>query len=276
MRIVTVVNPRNVSQVRPTQNFNQGCKGDLKDITWFENNPSDLLAYDVVVFQGIIRGSGHLMQYVTKHNRPFVYIDHAYFFSGYNPVSEWMRVSCNGFMPTSYVIRPASRWQQYFNTVKLSPWRKSGKHILVLPPSTGVKWCWPESETWLNETLTLIKQHTDRPIIVREKPDQHIFDQAGNIVGKTSKSSTNIESDLANAHCVVAYNSNTLTNAICKGIPVISHKASPAFFISNKFSDLENLTEPDRMSWLYYMAYNQFNTAEFKSGEAWDILKQSL
>jgi len=276
MKTLCIVNPRNVSQVRPMQNFHQGCQGDIQDITWFENNKSEVLNYDVVVFQGIIRGSGHLMQFLEHHNKKYVYIDHAYFFPGYNPVSEWMRASCNGFMPKSYRVRPRDRWQQYFNTIKPKAWRGPGEHILVLPPSTGVKWCWPESALWLDKTVSTIKQYTARPIVIREKPDQLVFDPQGNILGKTPKSNTNLEADMARAHCVIAYNSNSLTTAVLQGLAVIGSPVSPAYHVSQKFEDLENITEPDTEAWLNYMAYNQFNTTEFRSGLAWQILQQSL
>jgi hypothetical protein len=139
-----------------------------------------------------------------------------------------------------------------------------------------VKWVWPESENWLQQTLDKIKLHTDKPIVVREKPDQHIFDKAGNIIGKTPKLNSDLESDLRDAQCVVGYNSNVLTQALCQGIPVIASDASPSYFVSQDFSNINNPTEVDRQAWLHYMAYNQFNTAEFKSGEAWSILQQSL
>jgi hypothetical protein len=275
-RVTCIQNYHNSNQARSLNNFALGCKANTIDIqNWLNNQiwPNT----DIVAFQGILRGNNVLFKWLVKNQKPYYYIDHAPFFHGYNPTSEWMRVSRSEFMPSKYKECPSDRWNKYFSSkINIHDWCLSGKpNILVLPPTSAIKFIYPESKNWLTETITKLKQYTDRTIIIREKPDQPLLDDIGNIVGRSEKITHHIKQDLANAHCVVAYSTGSAIEAALQGIPVIINEVSPAYHISNSIEQIENLQAKDRQSWLNWMAYNQFTSEEFKSGHAWRILSEN-
>jgi hypothetical protein len=274
--ILCILNSHNNNHVRIMNNFRIGVSSDLITIrNWLENRTISSHV-NSVIFQGILRGNNHLMTHLDVHNVPYFYFDHAYFFNGYNSKSEWIRISKNGLHTTQFTHYPQDRWDKYFAPrFQLKKWRLAGKRkIFVYPPSSAIQFVDAGSRLWQTEVISKLRLMTDKQIIVKIKSEQPILDKSGNIVGRTAKNRSRLEDDLREAHCVVTYNSSVAVKAAIAGVPVICHKNSPHYAISNGLHDIENLKEFDRQPWLNFLSYSQFNTDEFKSGEAWRIVNQ--
>ena len=132
---------------------------------------------------------------------------------------------------------------------------------------------------WLDKTLATLKQHTDRPIIIKNKGQNPIIGYDNNrgyiVTGKdNAKPSGPIDWD--NAFAIVTYNSNISLEATTRGIPCFTDKHNACAPISETdFSKIETPKYVDREPLYYSMAYGQFTADEIKNGYAWKILDES-
>ena len=234
----------------------------------------------VIVFAGMIRGEGNIYKWCSLRNKRFLYIDHAYLDAGYksDPKKEWMRITDSGFLWNTMEDRPADRWDAHFGSsygTGLGSWmtNRDKKNILVLPPSLSTQWLFPESKTWLQQTLRELEPYTDKEIIIREKPLQPVIDQANNIVDKSKYVHTKtIDQELADAYMVASYNSAVTVKATMMGIPVFTSQNCAAAPMSIKLDQISDPPEPNRSRWLQQLVYHQFRTSEMSDGTVLDML----
>jgi hypothetical protein len=141
--------------------------------------------------------------------------------------------------------------------------------LIAAPDEKPCKFYDIDLDTWLAETVATIKQHTDRPIIIRERNRS-----------RTDRKINRVENALGDVHALVTFNSIAGTEAILAGTPVFvlapSNAARP---VSNTdLSRIDNPWFPDQdqiREWAYHLAYAQFHIDEFKNGSAERILKQT-
>ena len=232
-----------------------------------------LPAADLIIISGILRGTGLVYKECVRQGRDFLFIDHAYFLKGYEH-PNWMRITKNrhAFGPT-LLNKPGDRFQRYFaNKYQLDAWKGNRDgHILVLPPTNAVSWLFG-AHTWEDGILRDIRRVTDRPIKVREKPEDPIVDANGNLTRMLINPSKDVplSEDIANAHAVVIYNSNSAIEATRQGVPIICGKHCAASPISFAISDLRDGTafdvEPPRQQLFNDLAYAQFTRDEMIKG----------
>jgi hypothetical protein len=151
---------------------------------------------------------------------------------------------------------PQDRWEFLRLQNEVKPWRKGGRHILVINTLPDY-WHLFSDLTWVDRTLTLLKQHTDRPIIVREKETKvPLWDQ------------------VKDAHCMVTHGSIAAVEAVVMGCPVFVEPISAAALVGKTdFTDIENPIYPERQAWLNSLAYCQFNERELVDGTLWKLLR---
>jgi hypothetical protein len=234
----------------------------------------------VIVFAGMIRGEGNIYKWCSLRNKRFLYIDHAYLDAGYksDPKKEWMRITDSGFLWNTIEDRPTDRWDAHFGSsygTGLGSWmtNRDKKNILVLPPSLSTQWLFPESKTWLQQTLRELEPYTDKEIIIREKPLQPVIDQANNIVDKSKYVHTKtIDQELADAYMVASYNSAVTVKATMMGIPVFTSQNCAAAPMSINLDQISDPPEPNRSRWLQQLVYHQFRTSEMSDGTVLDML----
>jgi hypothetical protein len=139
----------------------------------------------------------------------------------------------------------------------------------VAPDEKPCKFYNIELETWLAETTATIKQHTDRPIEIRDRARS-----------RTSRKTNTVEHALQDVHAVVTFNSIAATESIIAGVPVFvlapCNAARPMANVS-----LDRIDDPwfpdhaTRLAWAHHLAYGQFHIDELKNGTALKILKQT-
>ena len=206
---------------------------------------------------------------VNSYPKPFIFTDMPYF-------NRWMgdnRDTCHWRVipdhvhvnPEIYGKYPDDRFNQLNVTVK--DWRTNGDHILVCPSSPAMERYYGDVN-WLEGTLQLLKQHTDRPVRVRHKP------RANGTSGPRA-AAIPFEEDCKNAWAVVTLASIAAVEAACLGIPVFTHEKGPGGVLANK--DLSKIEEPlmadsARTLWLNTLAYYQYTEAEIAAGIYKEIL----
>lgn len=237
---------------------------------------------------GILRGTGLVMKSAASNGINRLYMDHAYFNSGYSG-KGWLRMTYNGH--TMNKIQPVDniRWKSHFksnnNVLEWKNQHQRGDRILVLPPTNAIRWYFG-AESWLENTLK--KLHETLPenmhhlIKVRQKPLDPIVDKLGNLVGRDSHpEDCPLQQDLDDACVVIAYNSMVTIEATRQGIPVITTPHNPCHPITFNYKQIQNPhmldVEPNRKDLFFWLSYCQFNEKERKNGVAWNhILRKQI
>ena len=198
---------------------------------------------DPIAVWGQLRGARELL----SQSKDFYRLDHAYVGR-----LEFFRITRGDFQPLSIVQRPADRWESLKRKFGLSvkPWQK-GSHVLVTlsDPRT-----YEFFGTNFAQTIEgRIRKFTDRPIRLRPR-----------------RTDVPIRQDLAGAHCLVTFASNSVIEALQEGVPVFT--LGPSIARPMGFSDLSKIEEPlypeNREEFFRHVAYSQFTTKEFASGFA--------
>lgn len=159
--------------------------------------------------------------------------------------------------------------------VRLQPWQQ-GNHILIaMQRSDSEQWAGlPPSEQWLKQTIDRIREHTDRPIVVRPHPRQKLRPIPGiKIQQPLSMRGTYDEFDfrstLKDAWAVVNENSGPGSQAIIDGVPAFVGAYSMAAPVANMdFSLIEKPLMPERTEWLEQLCHTEWTVNEIKSGLA--------
>lgn len=202
------------------------------------------------------RYRGDIIDLHKKLNKPVVVID-----SGYVKRDRYYMVGLNGLNGRADFKNhscPSDRWASL--GVPLAPWREDGGHILVcgqLPWDAAVEHV--NFQAWANETIERLKATTDKEIRFRQHPKMAAVPMR------------ELAEDLANAHAVVTFNSNSGVDAAIAGVPVFAaDEGSMAWPVANKsFSWIDAPIRPEREQWAHNLAYAQWTVDEMKEGKPW-------
>lgn len=229
--------------------FADGCGGQMVPSCDNNDNAMPLLEGDAALY-GILRGCGEIYKRAMMLGRNVHYIDHGYInFKGHQDKTSYYRIARNG---RQSVIDPDHNWpSDRFEKlgVELKPWRKSGRHVLVIPLTEAIaKFHKLESSKWLADTVRTITHHTERPILTKPKGEGQL------------------EQALADCWCVVTHSSNVAVDALIEGVPVITLGESTACQLAWNFPDIERPYYPERDGWAHGVAYQQWTLSEMRRG----------
>lgn len=202
----------------------------------------------------------------------------------------YLRFSLNDVFPTSgeYFNKSIDpkRWQKIKNDIgfDLQPWRTKGKNILVCLQRNG-GWSMDGLDVmdWLNQTISTIKQNTDRPIIVRAHPGDRRTKDYLKINHSNVKitNNKNICEDFQKAWATITYNSSPGVASAIEGVPVFVTDPIPnrsqAYDVCN--TDLKNIESPllpERQQWIEKISMCHFNFDDLRNGVAWNIIKDYI
>jgi len=227
--------------------------------------------FEPLVLRGILKHK--IMKRCWQDNRTFFYIDTGYFGnekSSTNPNGwkYWHRIVKNNLQHTNIIPRPDDRFKQF--NKQFTPWKKSGRSILIAAPDEKpCKFYGISKDDWVNQTVDQLKKFTDRPIIVRDRAPKRI----DRIATNTLQSALNND-----VFALVTYNSVAAIESIFHGIPAFTlapvNAASPV-----SLQDLSQIETPyyadyDKLyAWGCHLSYGQFHISELKNGNAFKILK---
>ena len=225
-----------------------------------------------IVLRGILKYK--IIKRCWEDKRDFYYVDTGYFgnnISKENPHGWkfWHRIVKNNLQHGEIIQRPTDRWKKFNKT--LAPWKKDGKKILLaIPDEKPCKFYGVDLDIWIEETLGKIKQHTNRPIEIRQRAPK----RQDRIATNTLKQA--LDNDV---FALVTFNSVAATEAIMHGIPAFTlapcNAAAPV--ASQDVSQIEKPYYPDHdtlIKWTSHLAYGQFHNTELTSGAALSMLTE--
>ena len=239
------------------KSFVMGCGGQ---ITYWDKTAENMTP---VVVRGVTKRK--VMEACRARGRDFFYIDTGYF--GNTAKGKlYHRITRNDVQYFGPVVdRPSDRLA--LTGIGFRKFRP-GTNILLAPPSQKLLMMYDiDLETWLNTTIEEIKNHTDRPIVIRKKQSRTV-----------RMTEDTMEMALAqDVHCLVTFSSIAAGEALLLGKPAITlgpNAAAP--LCSQSLSEIECLKVPtvdEVRAWAANLAYNQFTEAEMRNGTAWRILQ---
>ena len=217
----------------------------------------------VYIWGGLLWDTDKIYDYCLENEYTYYWIDNAYLNISKHKKGV-VKIIKNGFHASKLIERPDDRLKQlgdfdWINNINYQK-GKTGKHILVCPPSDAYQKVFGYSN-WLDDTVEQIKKYTDITIKIREK--------------KVRKA-VPLSEELRSAHCTVAPASGVSIESILAGVPTFCSDFSPAAPVGNlDLSKIKNPWFPDEeliYKWLCHLAYCQFTLDEIKDGTAWNIL----
>ena len=216
---------------------------------------------DPIVLRGILKHK--IMKRCWDDNRDFYYVDTGYFGNG--RWKQWHRIVKNNLQLTEIQSRPGDRWEKH--GIKFQPWNCGSKIIIAAPDEKPCKFYNVKLDQWIEHTVATIKQHTDRPIVVRHRAQKRIDRIQTDTLAQA----------LTDAHALVTFNSNAATESILLGVPVFTLAPSAATPVGlQDLSQIENPRYPDQdelYAWASSLAYGQVHVEEMKNGSALRIIQ---
>jgi hypothetical protein len=215
-----------------------------------------------------------LIYSLWDEGRDFYYIDTGYI-GNLGKRKDFHRVVKNNVQHLSGIKDvPADRFE---SICEIQPYMRyagkrkdSGEAILVVTPSgKPCQFYNVDRDKWLAETIDEIKKHTDRPVVIRDKPARR--DRVGN-------NSLTAQLQTENIYALVTYNSIAAVEAIHAGVPAFTLAPNAAQSLASQdLSRIENPyypTEETVEKFLHYLAYCQYTPEELANGTAWKIQQE--
>lgn len=154
--------------------------------------------------------------------------------------------------------------------LELKPWRTNGDHILICGQRDG-GWSMKgvDMNQWAIDSVRQIRQHTNRPILIRPHPknpiNQNLFKGVANI---TFSRNTTLQQDLQNAWASVFFNSSSCVASILAGVPVFA--ADPdcvAWQVANtNLTQIEKPLTLEREQWLWDLSAAHWTDNDSRDG----------
>lgn len=148
------------------------------------------------------------------------------------------------------------------------------QHSLLAQPIVPV-------EQWVHDQIQLIKNNSDRPIVVRSHPRSllNIINlPPGVTLQRPAKLAGTYDSyDMHyNCHAVVNYNSGPGMQAAIAGVRTVVDFTSLAYPVSVGYADLEQPYVVDRDLWLTQLCHTEYTVDEIKQGLWLNRIKPAL
>jgi hypothetical protein len=123
---------------------------------------------------------------------------------------------------------------------------------------------------WIVNQLTLIRQYTDRLVVVRPHPRSPvIITKQNGVCLEVPNRVLNTYDDYDinyNYHCVVNHNSGPAVQAAINGSPVVCDFTSLAYPVSDTIENIDNPVLLDRDAWFLQLSHTEWTLDEIASG----------
>lgn len=302
----TVPNKKNQEKVDLLNFFAQGARAKKEPVT-------DATGYniientDVAIIQGWVAPGqpvtphGDLRKRVIEHqlklSKYVIGVDsNLFLYANTDNPLHYLRYSFNGIFPTTgiYCDTPVDsyRWSKISKdlNISLKDYRTSGNHILICMQRNG-GWSMGgiDNQVWLINTITEIRKHSNRPIVVRlhpgDKETKRIF-KAGPPLCKikfdysvTLSNNENLLDDLKDCWAVVNHNSSPVVGAAIEGYPIFvtdPNNSQCKDIANTSLAQIETPLLPDRQKWVERISMFHWKFSELKTGECWDHMKKFI
>ena len=260
----------------------------------------EVVAADIAVLQGWIgfKSAPHLdlrkqvIDFQRQRGQHVVVIDSNLFgFLEPADFNRYLRYSVNGIFPTTGYyfdsqIDPG-RWQEIKDNYSFAEhkWQKNlnGSILICLQRDGGWSMGGVKVIDWLSNLLPKIRQHSQRPIVVRGHPGslKTLVEVTARFPDVEISRNEDIRQDFDRAWCTVTYNSSPGVASLLYGIPVIVTDPVPQRsqawpWASTDLAMIEQPWRPDRTEFYNKISQCHFATRSLSNGRAWQFMRQRL
>jgi len=231
-----------------------------------------------------------VMEQQRQHGRYWLSIDsNVFIYRDRTNPRKYLRYSFNGVFPQDGIYCNENSRDENWNRIRihynmdLQPWRTNGQHILIcLQRPMGWSMRGYNLMDWFQSTLHTIRQHSDRPIVVRWHPgDWKNFPKNENFRRYNvtlSPQERHITQDLVNCWALVCHNSTPSSVASIEGVPAFITD-DPGYcqagdVANTDLSRIENPILPDRERWIRKLAQCHWSFEDLKLGRQWAHMRQ--
>lgn len=204
---------------------------------------------------------------IVEENRRFLFLDNFYL----DDDSKY-RIVYNHIHPMK------SDYIDFKHNQELLNWKQNDSYILLCPPTGELIKPYGISKNWLRETVSEIREKTNREIKIRFKSLELVDENKKNIDSLLENfynldiSKDLVKADLIelidNSYAVVAPASGVCVKAAIRGIPVFSEPFGPTADISlSDYSKINEPISPDRDAWLNKIMVHEFSLKDISTGE---------
>ena len=257
---------------------------DAGDTVLVDNDDNcDIAVIWSVLWQGRMANYRPIWNAYRTKNKPVVVLE-----VGGIKRNETFKVGINGVNREADFVNQnvdGERWKKF--NIELKPWTQAGEEIIICGQH-GNSHQWrnnPKMYKWFEQQIIEIRKYSDRPIIVRPHPRDHInidttkFKNVNVIapIKNQNTDDTNFNKILKNAWAVVNHSSNPAMQSVFNGVPVFVSEASLSYDVGNSsLADINNPKRPDRQRWANSLAYTEWWPIEIAQGKPWERIKKRL
>jgi hypothetical protein len=121
---------------------------------------------------------------------------------------------------------------------------------------------------WVKDTLSILKEVTDRPIVIRPHPRSSCALPLGAIIEQPQKLSGTYDSYNMHfdCHAVINYNSGPGIQAAIAGVRPLVDMSSLAAPVGINWNDIEKPYTVDRDLWLTQICHTEYTVEEIQRG----------
>ena len=254
--------------------FLHSCRSAGIDVT-ANSMDADAAVIWSQLWAGRMRPNQQVWQHYRQTNRPVIVLE-----VGTLKRNHTWRVMLNGLHQPLKYHNNSDRASQFNISVK--PWQHhDGSILVVLQRSDSNLWHnMPDVQQWVSQTVSTIRQYTDRPIVVRPHPRQTV-----NLAGveiQTPKMIVDTYDDfdlndgLTNAYAVINHNSTGAVQSVLHGTPtIVSSSSIAAPMAVTDLSQINQLVRPDRTQWINDLAWSEWTVEEIAQGIPLQLLNIS-
>ena len=229
-----------------------------------------------VLWNGRMYGNKQIYEYYRSQNKPVFIIEVGSLIRGKTWKVSLNNITLDGIYPTDIidVHRPTKL------KLSLQEWNNNRKQSILIATQHDKSLQWegmPSVNTWINDTISQLRQYTDRPIVIRPHPRCTI--NVPNIVVEYPVKIPNTY-DIFNIdythHCIVNYSSGVGIQASIAGAPVICSSKGLAYPVASSYENIENIIQPDRTEWFLKICHTEWTVDEIERGIPQSILLNHL
>lgn len=232
---------------------------------------------DPILVRGI--SAGAFIKHAEQAGRDYYFMETGYlgnYRSSNNETGRkvFHRIEKNAMQQRRFLDVPYDRWEALcrFNpALRYRGWRKKpgSKILFIMSTEKPFEYYGHSKDAWVKQTIDTIRAHSDRPIVIKDKPSRAERTTTANIYDA-------MDDDI---WAVVTYNSIAAVEAIQAGIPAFAMAPTAAAPVASAdVSLIETPVKPHEdiiAKWLASIAYGQFSIDEIVTGQAWNILQEN-
>lgn len=205
-----------------------------------------------------------LWREAVQSGRTWFYADNSYFdaFRG-----RCFRVTANALQLSQFTTGAPpddARFRRF--PISIQPWRKNGRHIVVVEQSAHHLGISGAGAGWLQDVCRRLRASTDRPLLIRRwTADKRV-------------AASSLPDALRGAWALVTHTSAAANEALLAGVPVfITGRCAASPMASGGIEKIEQPIRPDgRERWASWLLSNQWTLDEIRSGFSWRMLSRVI